>query len=305
MFVRSPRPTRRPARLRTLALAVTALAGAGASLAPAAQAATAAPATSSVSAGAGASADVSASSARSVGVAFSNSTNQQLIRTYSSLSHGCWDDDNLPPDYVAKHTSPSWGSHSCGMLTGTEGYTNYRIAGTADEVRMHWNNPYSGRNGYWCDAPSGYQCSISGGSGNNATVRITLTGGPATLKASAVAAATPVRSTAVNLLNDSGRALVRTGASLSHGVWSDNSLPASLINPGASGSWKSESSGFMTGTEGRASYMMSEGGIVSISWNNPFSGGNSYTCNVPTGFACDQSGGGGKNAQVTFRIRTA
>ncbi|MFF1482794.1 Crystal protein ET79 [Streptomyces sp. NPDC058301] len=297
MSVRSARPARRPGRWRAVALAVAALAGAGASLAPAAQAATAA-ATSSTSAA------VSASSARSVGVTFSNSTDRQLIRTYSSLSHGCWDNDSLPPDFVAKHTSPSWGSHSCGMLTGTEGYTNYRIAGTEQEVRTHWNNPYSGRNSYWCEAPAGYNCTINGGGGNNASVSMTLTGGPAALKAR-VSAVAAVRSTKVILTNDSGRSLARTGASLSHGVWSDNSLPPSLIIPSATGIWTSESDGFMTGTEGRVTYTMSEGGTVSISWNNPFAGSNSYNCTVPVGFVCDRWGGGGNNARVDFRVRKA
>ncbi|OAR27139.1 hypothetical protein A8W25_02385 [Streptomyces sp. ERV7] len=296
MSVRSARPARRPARRRAVALAVTALAGAGASLAPAAQAATAAASSTSST--------VSASSARSVGVAFSNSTDQQLQRTYSSLSHGCWDDDNLPPDFVAKHTSPSWGSHSCGMLTGTEGYTNYRILGTELEVRTHWNNPYSGSNAYWCEAPSGYKCAINGGAGNNANVTMTLTGGPAALKAR-TSAATPLRSTRVALTNDSGRSLARTGASLSHGIWSDNSLPPSLIIPSGTGIWTSESDGFMTGTEGRATYTMSGGGTVSISWNNPFAGGNSYNCSVPAGFVCDRWGGDGKNTRVDFRVRQA
>ncbi|MEU4154525.1 hypothetical protein [Streptomyces sp. NPDC026659] len=37
-----------------------------------------------------------------------------------------------------------------------------------------------------------------------------------------------------------------------HGIWSENALPPSLINPSDSGSWQSESDGFMTGTEGLA-----------------------------------------------------
>ncbi|MYQ48944.1 Crystal protein ET79 [Streptomyces sp. SID4985] len=300
----SLRSARRPARLRAVALSVAALAGAAAGLAPAAQAA---PATD-----APASASMSASSARSVAVAFGNNTDQQLIRTYSTLSHGCWDNDSLPPDYVAKHTSPRWGSHSCGMLTGTEGYTNFKIAGTDQVVYLHWDNPYSGHNSYGCDAPAGYNCAISEGGGNNATVYMTLSGGPARLtartanvaRAAAVArTASAARSTRVTLTNYSGRSFVRTGASLSHGIWSENTLPPSLINPSDSGSWQSESDGFLTGTEGRATYTMSGGGTVSVGWDNPFSGHNSYSCDVSAGFACDRVGGDGDNARVTFTVR--
>ncbi|MEU6241707.1 aegerolysin family protein [Streptomyces sp. NPDC047024] len=294
----SLRSARRPARLRAVALSVAAFAGAAAGLAPAAHAA---PAT-----GAPALASVSASSARSVAVAFGNSTDQQLIRTYSNLSHGCWDDDSLPPDYVAKHTSPRWGSHSCGMLTGTEGYTNFKIAGTEQVVYLHWDNPYSGHNSYGCDAPAGYNCAISEGGGNNATVYMTLSGGPARLTArtaDVARTASAARSTRVTLTNYSGRSFVRTGASLSHGIWSENTLPPSLINPSDSGSWQSESDGFLTGTEGRATYTMSGGGTVSVGWDNPFSGHNSYSCDVSAGFACDRVGGVGDNARVTFTVR--
>ncbi|MCX5148897.1 Crystal protein ET79 [Streptomyces sp. NPDC048550] len=286
--------TRSAARWATAFTAVASLAAGATALAPAALAAPAAGPS-----------PVAASSARSTDVVFSNSTSQQLTRVSSSLPHGCWNNDSLPPDYIAKGITASWGSRSCGMLTGTEGYTTYRVTATGEQIKIHWNNPYTGSNSYNCDVPSGYTCSRSGGGGDNATVSFTLTGGPAAFKAQAASTevtAQAARSTVVRVINNSGTLLARTGAGLSHGIWTGNNLPPSLINPGAAATWESESEGVMTGTEGYANYTMAGGGTVSIRWDNPFSGSNKYQCNVPAPHRCTTSGGGGDNAFVTFAV---
>ncbi|MFF4498072.1 Crystal protein ET79 [Streptomyces sp. NPDC001546] len=287
-------PTRSRARWAAALTATAALAAGAIALAPSAQAAPAAGPS-----------PVAASSARSTDVVFSNSTSQHLTRVSSSLPHGCWNNDALPPDYIAKGITTSWGSRSCGMLTGTEGYTTYRVTATGQQIKIHWNNPYAGSNSYACEVPAGYSCSRSGGGGDNATATFTLTGGPAALSAKAASAgmkAQAARSTAVRVVNNSGTLLARTGAGLSHGIWTGNSLPPSLIGPGASATWESESEGVMTGTEGYANYTMAGGGTVSIRWDNPFSGSNKYQCQVPAPHRCTTSGGGGDNAYVTFAV---
>ncbi|MFD8979027.1 Crystal protein ET79 [Streptomyces sp. NPDC059564] len=288
--------TRRSAsRWAATAAAIASLAGGATALAPAAQAA---PAPAPVSA--------SGQPARSTAVALTNSTTQHLTRLRSGLDHGCWSTNSLPPDYIARGVATSWTSESCGFATGTQGHTTYKITGTNDEVTLRWDNPFSGSNSYSCDAPSGYSCNWSGGSGNNASVSFTLSGGPRDRMAKAasqsVSAVTPVRSVRVKVVNGSGTLLARTGAELKWGIWSGDSLPPSLINPNARADWQTESEGFMTGTEGSAEYVLAGGGKVVFRWNNPFSGSNSYACEVPATHSCATAGGGGKNAEVVFTV---
>ncbi|MFE6747205.1 Crystal protein ET79 [Kitasatospora purpeofusca] len=305
-----------PARWTASAALLTTLLGGAAALAPAAQAAPATPSSDTVTAAPVTAAPAPATgavgiqeAARSTGVAFRNSTLQQLQRTDSGLAHGCWSRDGLPQDAIAKTVTATWKSESCGFATGTEGYTVYRFASDWNKtVTIRWNNPYSGRNSYSCEAPSGYQCDWSGGSGNNANVAFTLTGGPSAFTAKTAAApdltaaVTPVRSVKVNVYNYSGALLGRIGAGLDGGIWTGNSLPPSAINNGDRARWQSESEGFATGTQGSAEYLLSGGGKVTFRWNNPFAGSNSYSCEVPPGHSCATAGGGGKNAEVTFTV---
>ncbi|GAA0321585.1 hypothetical protein GCM10010302_70940 [Streptomyces polychromogenes] len=282
------------ARWSASAALLAALAGGATALAPAAQAAPS-PGGASVQ-----------SAERSTSVIFANGTGRQLLRTGSGLDHGCWSRDSLPPDAIAKTVSASWASESCGFATGTQGHVTYNIAGTAKDVTVRWNNPYAGSNSYSCDAPEGYECGRSGGGGNNATVNFTLTAKPtartASLSQAGALAVTPVRSVRVTVVNNSGALLARTGAGLDHGIWSGDNLPPSVMNNGARSRWQSESDGFATGTEGYAEYQMSGGGKVVFRWDNPFSGGNSYDCQVPAGHSCAKAGGGGKNADVVFTV---
>ncbi|MFJ1753819.1 aegerolysin family protein [Kitasatospora sp. NPDC088134] len=262
------------------------------------------------------------SSARSTAVSLVNTTKLNLQLAGTSLSHGCWDNNNnIPPSSIPYDHTSSWGSHSCGFMTGTQGearYTGVNFQGSAVlNVTVAWNNPFSGSNTYSCTTsdPAHYKCATSGGSGNNASVTFTLspTNGART---AALAAETPPvsraasRSTRVNLINNSGQILGRTDAGLDHGIWTVRNtstgahtlMPPSLINPSGHAFWQSESDGFMTGTEGHASYVMAGVGTVSISWDNPFSGSNSYSCNAPTKHTCVRSGGSGDNATVTFTV---
>ncbi|MEV7779493.1 aegerolysin family protein [Kitasatospora sp. NPDC088351] len=110
------------------------------------------------------------------------------------------------------------------------------------------------------------------------------------------------RSTHVTLNNNSGQLLSRNGASLDWGIRSDNQLPTFNIMPGQSGSWQSESEGFMTGTEGEVSYLVAGAGNVVVHWNNPYYGSNSYSCTAPANYTCSRTGGSGDNATVAFTL---
>ncbi|GAA2260137.1 hypothetical protein GCM10010430_50250 [Kitasatospora cystarginea] len=243
-------------------------------------------------------------SARSTSVSLYNGTTGMIYRNYSSLSHGVWD-DATPPESIEKATTASWGSHSSGFMTGTEGEARYKLA--TGEVVIHWDNPFSGSNKYSCSVPESYTCSWTGGGGNNASVAFTLGGGPASLAAGpaeqAPTALAAARSTHVILQNRTTSTMDRTSSSLQHGTWSENMLPPDKVYPFANGAWQSESNGFMTGTEGRAVYNMFGVGNVEIWWDNPYSGSNKYSCDVPEGYTCSRDGGGGDNAYATLTVQ--
>lgn len=67
------------------------------------------------------------------------------------------------------------------------------------------------------------------------------------------------------------------------------------------GSTNEEMIGF--GTYGTVNYQ-SSAGLLTISWSNPFSGGNSYTTAAPAGYTLTQQGdGGGDEAYVGFLLQ--
>ncbi len=119
------------------------------------------------------------------------------------------------------------------------------------------------------------------------------------------------RSTRVRLENRTGHPfnLQLVTAGLSHGIWVTE--PPTII--GDYGLWESESSGLFTGTEGHATYQIEtvDGdvlGSLSLSWDNPYVGSNSYASTpVPQaqygstdGFSSGHVHGEGDNASVTF-----
>ncbi|MET9398763.1 Crystal protein ET79 [Kitasatospora sp. NPDC002965] len=244
--------------------------------------------------------------ARSTKVTLVNNTGNGLNKTWEHLDHGCWSADGLPSNYIPHGVASSWKSESCGFATGTEGSISYALSGSSGQVDLHWSNPYVGSNGYSCSAPVGYTCSRSGGSGNNAEVVFTIRSAAGAKSAPTPAAESTLsaaRSTTVNLTNNTPKGLIRDGASLSGGIWSDGMLPPTSLPPGTAGRWASESDGFMTGTAGEVSfYVAGVSGKLKVSWNNPYVGSNGYSCSAPYGYTCTWQGGGGNNASVSFTL---
>ncbi|MFE9775773.1 Crystal protein ET79 [Streptomyces sp. NPDC005931] len=109
------------------------------------------------------------------------------------------------------------------------------------------------------------------------------------------------RSTRVHVVNGTTTTMYRNYSSLSHGVW-DDATPPEVIDGGTEVVWGSHSSGVMTGTEGDALYSIGNAGELSIHWNNPYVGSNTYSCTAPAGYTCTRSGGSGNNAEVWFTI---
>lgn len=189
-------------------------------------------------------------------------------------------------------------SESCGIFTGTEGKAWYNYNGHI--ISLHWNNPFVGGNSYSCSWPN---CYIQGGNGNNAEVTFLIHNTSCVPSSSA----SPARSTIVSIENRSPHTLTWAGHHLSHGIWSpcasqrfsgDRSAPCSFIPPGSRCSYKSESNGVATGTEGWVRYKRGDE-FIRIWWDNPYVGSNKYSCE---GGRCSYSGGKGNNAHVTFQV---
>lgn len=111
------------------------------------------------------------------------------------------------------------------------------------------------------------------------------------------------RSVFVNLVNRSDAVLVRTGRSLSHGIWTHE--PPLRIEAGAKQTWESESNGVATGTEGEVTYDIQaipgqSEGTAHFHWDDPFIDSNSYDESTPVLYKADRSGGDGDNATVDW-----
>ena len=127
------------------------------------------------------------------------------------------------------------------------------------------------------------------------------------------------RSVHVVLVNKTSNTLQSESAGLTGGIWS--SFPPTPILAFSQGAlWESESNGFLTGTEGSASYHLvfvkpGEDLVLidvpdlrhlALAWNNPFVGDNTYSQAVgKAGFQVHRAGGGGDNATVVFTLRHA
>ncbi|KAF2149773.1 hypothetical protein K461DRAFT_296198 [Myriangium duriaei CBS 260.36] len=122
------------------------------------------------------------------------------------------------------------------------------------------------------------------------------------------------RSVYVTFQNFTNNTLSRTSESLDHGIWSTDLYPQQTINPGTpqqptSINFAAESQGFMTGVEGRATYLLPDGKTtVELYLNNPYSGSNGYkiTVNGPESghFNGSYNGGGGDNANITYTLKS-
>jgi hypothetical protein len=124
------------------------------------------------------------------------------------------------------------------------------------------------------------------------------------------------RSTAVTFANNTHNTLLlKVGENLAHGEWSTE--PPNEIGPGSQVGWGSESSGFLTGTEGWVRYYpvdantdnvgipspVPDSATIYIYWDNPFAGSNSYQTAAPPPYQVTQQGdGSGDNASIGFAL---
>jgi hypothetical protein len=109
------------------------------------------------------------------------------------------------------------------------------------------------------------------------------------------------RSYWIQVTNYTGQTLQldRSRTDLPHGQWSDDGSdypPQTIDNPDT-GKWGSESDGFMTGTEGRATYTSSAGDFV-IYWDNPYVGADETSVQTPPGITATKEDSKGDNATL-------
>lgn len=112
------------------------------------------------------------SSSRSVEVKVANQTGEALTCGDVTLDGGEW--ASYPPDTIQPDQVARWRTQSNGFMTGTEGRATFTIGASQATVKLWWNNPYVGSNGYSCTASAGYKCSRDGGSGNDSSVTFTV-----------------------------------------------------------------------------------------------------------------------------------
>ncbi|GAA3432558.1 hypothetical protein GCM10018954_021610 [Kutzneria kofuensis] len=90
--------------------------------------------------------------ARSTTVALNSNVDCTLVRTEARLDSGTW--TNEPPLVINQRGRGEWGSESNQFLRGTEGAASYFTVGCTDPslnfktVKVHWKNPYFGKNDY-------------------------------------------------------------------------------------------------------------------------------------------------------------
>jgi hypothetical protein len=117
------------------------------------------------------------------------------------------------------------------------------------------------------------------------------------------------RSTQVVFTNNTSFVMYYNTANLGHGIWSIQA--PQIIMPNATVSWKTESNGAGTGTEGVINYILKDpnnnnaviSGEVIIHWINPFVGSNSLNFSRPYGFNLISSGNNGNNCIVYITLQ--
>lgn len=115
------------------------------------------------------------------------------------------------------------------------------------------------------------------------------------------------RTVAITLLNLTDQPLHLTDASTSHGRWAQT--PPTTIGSGATGQFLAESHGFMTGTEGQATYRIGDGQpSFFLHFDNPYVGSNSYAAHLtPTSapYSFTATGTTGNDSTFTCMVAPA
>lgn len=103
----------------------------------------------------------------------------------------------------------------------------------------------------------------------------------------------------ITLTNGSTSRLTCSKISLEGGEWAAN-YPSDSVT--SLSQWRTQSHGIATGTEGSATFIGTDGSTVTMTWNNPYYGSNSYGCTTTGNFVCMTDGSKGNNSTVKFTL---
>ncbi len=106
-------------------------------------------------------------------------------------------------------------------------------------------------------------------------------------------------SVSVTFNNFSSASLQLQSANVEYGKWLTQ--PPAIIPAGNTVTWQSDSDGFLTGTQGDATYqVVGSSAMTKVTWDDPFFGSNSYGATASPGFTDTYRGTGGDNASVSY-----
>lgn len=113
-------------------------------------------------------------SARAVTITLVNDSSTLLSCGDAILNGGQW--AYYPPDRIAAATQGEWRTQSAGLASGTSGSVTFADGSQTKSVTITWSNPFLGSNSSSCAVTGGLQCRTSGGSGNDASLVVTVSG---------------------------------------------------------------------------------------------------------------------------------
>jgi hypothetical protein len=114
------------------------------------------------------------SSARAFTINVVNTSSSALTCGDAILNSGQW--ANYPANVIEPSAQNSWRTQSAGVATGTSGSVTFTSASAGSSVVIAWSNPFVGSNSSSCTPTGGLKCVTSGGSGNDATLTVTVSG---------------------------------------------------------------------------------------------------------------------------------
>ena len=185
------------------------------------------------------------------------------------------------------------------IITG-DGVTNFSraVTGACGAARRAWSDLQNALTATY--GTTAAQSMIRAISKDHPLTECAISGSAAKADAPPVGDLDSSRSVTLLLVNQTSAALSCGTAVLDGGEWA--AYPPDTVAAGAIGRWGTQSNGFATGTEGSATMQVSPSASVTVRWNNPYWGSNSYSCEAQGELSCSTSGGGGNDSTLTVTV---
>lgn len=262
-------------------------------------------------------------------ITIKNTTAVTLVRTNYHLQSGIW--SCFPPEKISPSTLVEFGSQSTGLMSGTDGYVQYKCSTEEEPFTFAWLNSWWGTRKMSHSCPPKYKCLETGTLNNFAEMhwvvtynenypkiasldnsfRITPTAGQQlnTLEKSQISKdiewqnelAKAQRSVTVTIENKTRWVLKRRDQRIIQGIWA--LFPAEVIPPNQSTTFATLSHGWMTGTEGKLYYSIPgiKGDLI-FYWCNLWIGDKVFKARGPPNVYIENTAIKSNQAKVTFYI---